>query len=122
MFVARCHCGNVSLEANEPPETVTSCNCSICYRIGATWAYYTKEQVAINGINKTKVYLWGQKNRSYHACEICHCVTHYTQLRNDGSNRVAINTRMVNPEQTNGIKIRMFDGAVSFKYVEKPGT
>ena len=61
MFVARCHCGNVSLEANEPPETVTSCNCSICYRIGATWAYYTKEQVAINGINKTKVYLWGQK-------------------------------------------------------------
>ena len=121
MFVAKCHCGKVSLEAKLVPETVTSCNCSICYRIGAIWAYYFKEQVKVVGAEMTNTYLWGDKTRTYHSCSVCHCVTHYTQIRDDGI-RVAINSRMVAPGQTHGIKVREFDGAGTFEYIKKSDT
>jgi len=118
MIEATCHCGNISLRAEKLIETVTSCNCSICYRIGALWAYHTAEQVVITQKIESKVYVWGNKLRSYHSCSICGCTTHYTQKRDDDTNRVAINTRMANPELSKSIPIRYFDGAGSFKYID----
>ncbi|MCW8891515.1 MAG: aldehyde-activating protein [Sedimenticola sp.] len=119
MIEASCHCGNISLKASKLLDTVTSCNCSNCYRIGALWAYYTADQVVITERVKSNIYLWGNKLRSYHNCTNCGCTTHYTQLRDDGTNRVAINTRMENPELFKAIPIRYFDGAGSFKYITK---
>jgi hypothetical protein len=34
-----CHCGNVTWTLDTPPESVTACNCTICRRYGALWAY-----------------------------------------------------------------------------------
>ena len=34
-FDLECHCGNLKLSANEAPDSMTSCNCSICNRLGA---------------------------------------------------------------------------------------
>src|SRR5450759_179867 len=44
---ASCHCGAVHLAIDAPPETLTECNCSICRRYGALWAYYSPKQVRI---------------------------------------------------------------------------
>ncbi|MDO6666650.1 hypothetical protein Q4585_14555 [Colwellia sp. 2_MG-2023] len=45
MIETTCHCGNIAITTNKLPESVTTCNCSLCYRIAALWAYYTANQV-----------------------------------------------------------------------------
>ena len=45
MLFATCHCGAVGVEIPGPPQAVTNCNCSICRRLGALWAYYPAGQV-----------------------------------------------------------------------------
>lgn len=117
MIEATCHCGNIVLSTEQLNETVTFCNCSICYRIGALWAYYGAEQVAVVQKLESKVYTWGDKLRAYHSCSICGCTTHYTQTLGNGTNRVAINTRMADPELYKSIPILNYDGAKSFKYI-----
>ena len=34
-----CHCEAVRFEIAEPPEWVLDCNCTLCRRYGALWAY-----------------------------------------------------------------------------------
>ena len=119
MVKATCHCGNIVITAGILLESITSCNCSMCYRLGALWAYYTVDQVDIKVKSEATVHLWGSKVRSYHSCTFCGCTTHYTQKRDDGTNRVAINTRMATPELFKSVNVRFFDGADTFKYVEQ---
>ena len=40
MLEGSCHCGAVRLTLPFPPEVATSCNCSLCRRIGGPWVYY----------------------------------------------------------------------------------
>jgi hypothetical protein len=47
MFTASCHCEAVRIEIAELPPTVTDCNCSVCRRYGAQWAYYRRDQVRL---------------------------------------------------------------------------
>ena len=44
---ATCHCGSVRIRVRRAPRTVTRCNCSICRRYGALWAYYGASAVQI---------------------------------------------------------------------------
>ena len=34
-----CHCGEVGWTLDQAPKSVTACNCTICRRYGALWAY-----------------------------------------------------------------------------------
>ena len=118
MIEAECHCGNIKLEANSLPVSVTNCNCSICNRYGALWAYYTPGDVSINEGQPSSVYSWGEKNIEFHYCTICGCVTHYVSVKEYKGERVAINARMMKPETISSIPVRNFDGAVSWKYLD----
>jgi len=40
MHTGSCHCGAVQLEIPSAPDHLTNCNCSICWRYGALWAYF----------------------------------------------------------------------------------
>lgn len=44
---AKCHCGRVSLELPAPPRKINECRCSVCYRYGALWGYYRRDEVNI---------------------------------------------------------------------------
>ncbi|WAJ72375.1 GFA family protein [Catenovulum adriaticum] len=117
MFKASCHCGEIKIKSQKTPDSITSCNCSLCNKIGALWAYFTKEDVIIKAPTPTNEYQWGKKRRTYHTCKKCGCTTHYTQLRDDGTNRVAVNSRMVDPNFIQSVPIKYFDGANTFKYI-----
>ena len=119
MFEASCHCGGVVLKTVNSPETVTSCNCSICHRIGALWGYYTAGEVEIAQDKKGLKYSWGKKNLTFHSCTDCGCTTHYTSVNENGTYRVAINTRMAPLSATKNIPIRYFDGADTWKYINE---
>jgi hypothetical protein len=108
------------MSAIELPLSVTSCNCSICHRLGAVWAYYDAEDVEIQTQGSPMIiYSWGEKSIEFHHCGKCGCSTHYTATESKGSDLIAINIRMAPASVTSSIPVRHFDGAVTWKYVDE---
>ncbi len=119
MFSASCHCGAIKLEIDEKPESLTQCTCSICHRIGAQWAYYTRQQVRVSGLKEAGVdYLWGDKCIEFYHCKTCGCTTHYESVEKYSDCRIAVNTRMMRREDVSGIKVKTFDGADTWKFLD----
>ena len=116
---ATCHCGSVRLEADELPATVTSCNCSICRRYGALWAYFTRASARVtHGANMLEAYSWGDRTIEFFHCRNCGCLTHYESAEGVAQQRVVINARMLTPERLATIPIRRFDGADSWRFLD----
>ena len=47
MIKGNCHCGAVTFELREDVEWLTECNCSICRRLGTTWAHAEMSKVTV---------------------------------------------------------------------------
>lgn len=120
MIIADCHCGAVRLEADVPPTMVTECNCSICRRYGARWAYYTRAQArVVTPPEATSFYIWGDRCIEFHRCNVCGCITHYEGAQDKSeTSRLAINARMMDPKDIAGVSVRKFDGADSWTTIE----
>lgn len=109
---AKCHCGNIEIRATELPEHVTSCNCSICRRYAALWAYYKPEDVDIGfNVNESKFYIWGDREVEFHYCPECGCLTHYVTTPKCKDKIVAINMRMSDPVLISEIPVHKVDNA-----------
>ena len=48
MHQGSCHCGAVKLKLPSTPTEATSCNCSLCRRIGGPWVYFEFGTVEID--------------------------------------------------------------------------
>jgi hypothetical protein len=119
MLRASCHCGAVVVEAEVRPRSVTTCNCSICRRLGALWAYYTRRRAHLTaGRDAVAPYVWGDRMLEFYHCRHCGCCTHYESVDKDSSSRLAINARCFAPEELAPLRVRHFDGAKSFKYLD----
>ena len=110
MLEGSCHCGAVRLRVPAAPDTVTDCNCSICRRLGALWAYYASGDVSIGPIADTTAYVWGDRTLSIHHCNTCGCTTHWQGL-GDYADRVGVNARLFNPAFWQGAATRKLDRA-----------
>ncbi|EGQ8234413.1 aldehyde-activating protein [Vibrio parahaemolyticus] len=106
-----CHCGNVSLELSTVPTEVGECNCSICRRYAASWAYFSPEQVLIRFQKQTVFYCWGDKEVEFHRCNECGCITHYITTEKCAEEILAVNMRMAENEVLSGISVRRINGA-----------
>ena len=119
MFIASCHCEAVRLELTELPATVTECNCSICRRYGALWAYYSRDQVQLTAASSALAsYSWSDRTIEFCHCRHCGCLTHYESLDKHARSRVAINARMLPLDVLRSLSVRHFDGADSWKYLD----
>ena len=112
MIKATCHCRAIQIEISEKPNSLTECNCSICRRYGALWAYFTSKSATIT-YEKQAVgtYIWNDKDIEFVHCKTCGCLTHYEDTDKTNGYRVAVNARMMDPVDILGIAIRKFDGA-----------
>ena len=120
MYEASCHCGAIRIKFDEKPQSLTECTCSICHRLGARWAYFTRQQVNITGSGEDKTaYLWGDRCIEFYHCKNCGCTTHYESVEKDSESRVAINTRMMQSGDVTGIPLRKFDGADTWEYIDE---
>jgi hypothetical protein len=141
MIESSCHCGAVRLKIARAPEEVIDCNCSICRRYGALWAYYSPKDVQVTK-GATEIYMRGQKTTEFHRCKQCGCVTHWALVdrklfkRKDGSHysaeeprsfddeevekpdRMGVNARLMEPEVLARVRVRRLDGANSWKYLD----
>ena len=118
MITATCHCGNVRIAVSRKPRSVTECNCSICRRYGARWAYYTRKSVKIiSSPGSTTAYVWGDRMIEFYHCNNCGCITHYESLEKQNDSRIAVNARMMPAEIVSAIPVKIFDGAATWKYI-----
>lgn len=119
MPTATCHCGAVKIEMSEMPPSVTQCTCSICRRYGARWAYCTRATARVlTAPEATAAYLWGDREIEFHHCRHCGCLTHYEDVDKSDDSRIAVNARMLPPEDMEGVSIRTFDGADTWKFLD----
>jgi len=111
MVDASCHCGAVRFEVETLPSDVNACNCSICRRYGALWAYYQRPQVRFAAENgPTDTYMWGDRDLEFHRCHTCGCITHWSAV-DRAYERMGVNARLMPPEVLAAIPIRHSDGA-----------
>lgn len=123
MLEGTCHCGEVRWTLDVLPMSVTACNCTICRRYGALWAYgYIGYDIQTTG--KTSTYLRRDSGDIYfHFCAICGCVTHYVACSDDENRRkrAAVNVRMSDPSTISKLPIRHFEGHHSFVELPRDG-
>ncbi|MDE1514088.1 aldehyde-activating protein [Vibrio sp. dsl-7] len=93
------------------PQEIGECNCSICRRYAAAWAYFVPEQVQINVNEKTTFYYWGNKEVEFHRCNSCGCLTHYVTTEKCSEDILAVNMRMAENEVLSSIPVRKINGA-----------
>ena len=94
---ASCHCGDVRLRIETAPTVLNNCQCPICRRYGALWAYYhpSQVQIIVSGA-QTDTYTCGDPARAYHRCGRCGCVTHWTGARlQSGQERMGVNAHLM---------------------------
>ena len=119
MIVGSCHCGAVRVEVPRPPESLTNCNCSICRRTGALWAYYATSEVRVTaGAGATEGYEWGDRTLRLVRCATCGCVTHWEPLPGNTGGKMGINARNFEPALLDTVRIRRLDGASSWTYLD----
>lgn len=119
MLKASCHCGAVSINVMRKPRTLTECNCSICRRYGAAWAYYSRKTAQLmSSPDVVSGYTWGSRRLEFYHCKSCGCLTHYESVEKKEDSRVAVNARMFEPSQIAAVRRRKFDGAKSWKFVD----
>jgi len=119
MIDGSCHCGAVRFSFPQQPEWLTACNCSICRRYSSLWAYAPVGEIALDmGADATTAYVHGDQTLAMHFCKTCGCVTHWIKLESDDASRMGVNFRMCDPEIIANLRIRLLDGADTWKYLD----
>lgn len=119
MISASCHCGAVRIDLPRAPEALTSCNCSICHRYGALWAYYDASEVRVMAARDAMdQYSWGDRTIRFMRCATCGCLTHWIAIDPRQDNRLGVNARNLDADEIASIRVRHFDGASSWKFTD----
>ncbi len=119
MLTGSCHCGAVRLSVSRKPRKLTQCTCSTCRRYGAMWAYGSPRTISVEARRGAiGRYIWGDRVIEFCFCRTCGCLTHYDSLDKTPDRRIAVNARMLEPGDLAGIRVRTFDGADTWKYLD----
>lgn len=115
-----CHCGAVKLALPNVPTRATDCNCSICRRLGAIWGIFEWNTVEVRAAEEALVeYIWGEKTLRTMRCVHCGCATHWEPLSPDQIAWHGVNLRMFPPELLQMVRVRRFDGAESWTFMDE---
>ena len=121
MLEGTCHCKAVRWELDVFPDGATACNCTVCRRYGALWAY-GHQDVDIRATGATRAYVRG-KAVEFHFCPACGSVAFWRgrALLPDGRRRMAVNLRLAEPEAVAKVPIDHFDGFDKFEDLPRDG-
>jgi hypothetical protein len=125
MLTGTCHCGETGWTLSGDPGSITACNCTLCRRYGALWAYdYEGERIAIRG-EPARYTRAGKDDPALEIlfCPRCAGVLAWRGLRleADGRRRMAVNLRLAPPEPVAALLIDRFDGLESFEDLPPDG-
>ena len=130
MMHLACPCGAVRLTLAERPDHINECNCSLCRRTDARWAYVHPDTITVAGATDC----WSRDDKpepaaAVHTCRSCRATTHFTltpaAIARHGNAMMGVNMRLAADEALAGIELRFpdgatWDGAGPFGYVRAP--
>jgi hypothetical protein len=110
MVRGACHCTAVRFEVTEMPPWVLDCNCTLCRRYGAIWAYPEVGKVTIvQGADATDTYAWNGRMLAFHRCKTCGCLTHMEALEARPPRIYGVNARMIPTFDPARVTLRQVD-------------
>jgi hypothetical protein len=105
-----CPCGGVSVELPRKPEYLNSCDCTLCFRLGALWGYFDPAEVIVTGetraFTRSDIEVWLQTN----FCPTCSAVVSWTAVRELDRPRMGVNMRLFDPDELVGLPVRFPNG------------
>lgn len=114
-----CHCGAVTLRLPALPDKGTRCNCSLCRRVGAVWAYFDVGTVQIEGHpQNTQAYIQGDRTLRTVRCRTCGGVTHWEPLDPARMPHHGVNLNNFPPGLLERVHVRRFDGADTWTFFD----
>lgn len=125
MLRGSCHCEQTSWTLTGDPGSITACNCTLCRRYGALWAYdYADGRIALDGPTAS----YRRVGKADPALEILFCpacagVLAWRGLRPepDGRHRMAVKLRLAPPDAVAALPIDHFDGLDTFEDLPPAG-
>ena len=110
-LTARCHCGACTIVLPRKPDVILQCNCSLCSKTGFRGAYFSSEELVIDG--EFHSYVRSDLKQAYLAtqrCSNCGILTHWTPLSEPPHERMGINARLLDPEAVADVPVQEVDG------------
>jgi hypothetical protein len=106
-----CHCGAIAYTVEVDPATAITCNCSICTRLGAVWAFApaTKFKL-IKGEGELGDYQFNKHVAHHRYCPSCGIESFAQGKGKDGSHQVGINLRCCEGIDVNKLSPKQVDG------------
>ena len=115
MLKLSCHCGQVRLEVKKRPDYIHECNCTLCSKSGARWAYFHPSEVGVEGA--AEGYCRGDKDEpaaEIRFCAKCGSTTHFTltasAVSRFGNTLMGVNMWLADEKDLAGIELRYPDG------------
>jgi hypothetical protein len=115
MLKLACLCGQVRLETHKRPDFINECNCTLCGKSGAQWAYFHPSDVTAQGT--TKGFSRADKEdpaAEVHFCTNCGSTTHFvltpSAVAKFGNVQMGVNMRLADEANLAGLELRYPDG------------
>lgn len=124
MLTGSCHCGAAGWTLEGDPGPATACNCTLCRRYGALWAYdYEGERIKLTGTSVAYSRAGPDPSLEVRFCATCGGVVCWRNLEVDaaGRRRIAVNLRLAEPDAVADLPIDHFDGLKSFDDLPRDG-
>jgi hypothetical protein len=128
MLKLSCLCGHVRIDIPKRPDFINACNCTLCRKSGAHWAYFHPSDVIVVGTAKG----YSRKDKKdpaaeIHFCADCGSTTHFiltaSAVSTFGNVQMGVNMRLADETDLAGIELRYPDGRAwsgkgAFGYVQ----
>lgn len=115
MLKLACLCGQVRVEIAKRPDFVNECNCTLCAKSGARWAYPHPADVRVDGA--TSSYRRDDKPdpaAEVHFCATCGSTTHFvlteSAIAKFGNVQMGVNMSLAEESDLAGMELRFPDG------------
>ncbi len=124
-----CLCGQLRVTLAKRPDFIHECNCTLCGKSGARWAYFHPSEVGVEGA--TRGYRRADKDdpaAELRFCETCGATTHFILTERSvarfGNSMMGVNMWLADAGDLAGIELRYPDGrawsgAGDFTYVRE---
>lgn len=106
-----CHCGAIAYTVEADPENAMTCNCSICSRLGAVWAFGPKAKFKLTkGEGRQGDYQFNKHVLHHRFCPTCGIESYAEGKGPDGTEMVGVNLRCVDGIDVAKLSPKQIDG------------
>lgn len=111
LYSGSCHCGCIAFDLDLDVSEAPKCNCTICAKLGAVWAYASKTKFTLTSCEaKQGHYQFAKKHLHHRFCTACGVESYAEDTAPDGTAAVGINLRCIEAINVDKLSPRPWDG------------